>query len=117
MKNYELIEKMNREVYKVSKSREVLKKVKEYLEANGYNTWWNADTEVLEACPSNKSIVADHDYVASIMYRSDCGYKISTIYWSNYFIDDYSCVVMVDMMKIANKAMEMIDSNARFMDA
>lgn len=39
MKNYELIEKMNREVYEVSNSRKVLKKTKKYLEANGYNTW------------------------------------------------------------------------------
>lgn len=111
MKNYKLIEKMNREVYELSNSKKVLKKTKKYLEANGYNTWWNADTEVLEACPGNKSVTADHDYVTTIMYRSDYGYKITAAYYGTYFMDSYSCVVMADMMKLANRIMEIIETN------
>lgn len=111
MKNYELIEKMNREVYKVSNSRKVLKKTKKYLEANGYNTWWNPETEVLEVCPAGKSVMADRDYTAIITYRSDYGYKISAAYYGSYFMDSYSCVVMVDMMKLANRIMEIIEAN------
>lgn len=88
---------MNREVYEVSNSRKVLKKTKKYLEANGYNTWWNAETEV----SAGKSVAADRDCTAIITYRTDYGYKISAAYYGTYFMDSYSCVVMVDMMKLA----------------
>lgn len=111
MKNYKLIEKMNREVYELSNSKKVLKKTKKYLEANGYNTWWNAETEVLKACPGNKSVTANHDYIVTIMYRPDYGYKITTAYYGTYFMDSYSCVVMVDMMKLANKIIEILETN------
>ena len=116
MKNYELIEKMDRAVYEASNSYKVLKKTKKYLKANGYNVYWNNDTEVLEVCPGDKSIVADLDYVVTIMYRADYGYKIGTVDNGCCFMDGYSGVVMIDMMKLVNKVMDTINTNTCFVD-
>lgn len=116
MKDYDLIEKMSRAVYEASNSRKVLKKTKKYLKANGYNVYWNDDTEVLQVCPGDKSITADWDYVVTIMYRVDYGYKIGTVDNGCCYMDGYSGVVMIDMMKLANKAMDMITTNTCLVD-
>ena len=116
MKNYELIEKMSRAVYEASNSRKVLKETKKYLKANGYNVYWDKDTEILDVCPGDKSIVADWNYVVTIIYRADYGYRIGTANNGWCFMDGYSGVVMLDMMKLANKVMDMINTNTCLVD-
>lgn len=110
MKDYDLIEEMNREVYKVSNSRKTLKKVKKYLRANRYNVHWDSETEFLEVCPEDKSFESDWTYTVSIGYTLGT-YVISSTNCRSILIDCCG-VVMLDMIHIANVAMEMVKINA-----
>lgn len=112
MKNYDIIEKMNRAVYDASNSRKTLKKLKKYCKAKGYNIWWNSDTEVLEICPGDKSVVADWDYVITVMYRADYGYKIAGVDCSYKYIDNYCGVADIDMMNLFNAVEDAITLNS-----
>lgn len=112
MKDYEVIDEMNRAVYEASNSRKVLRKLKKYLEANGYNVWFDSISEVLEVCPGDKSVVVDWKYAVAVMYSVDYGYKIASGYSSAVFVDDYCGKVMLDMVRLSGIVTDMVDSVA-----